>query len=118
MSDGNRSLAELASEYWKLLRAFERSISLAPESAKARLNAQARYSEERLKVILNGLRMKIVSFDGAPFEVNLPVTAINAEDVNSESTCVVERTIEPAVLLGNEVVITGKVFVVEYKATE
>jgi len=72
--------AELASEYWKLLQAFERCAALAPESAKPRLAAQARYSGERLKALLERDGMRIVTFDGVKFEVNLPAVAVNAED--------------------------------------
>jgi hypothetical protein len=106
-------MAELASEYWKLLQAFERSVALAPDPAKARLAAQARYSSERLTNLLERAGMRIVSFDGMKFEVNLPAIAVNAGDISSEQACVVERTLEPAVVTDNSVILTGKVFVVE-----
>jgi hypothetical protein len=107
------SMAELASEYWKLLQAFERSVVLAPDSARARLGAQARYSSERLINLLERAGMRIVSFDGLKFEVNLPAIAINAEDIRPGQACVVERTLEPAVVADNCVIMTGKVFVAE-----
>jgi hypothetical protein len=104
-------MAELASEFWKLLRAFERSAALAPESARARLTAQARYSSERLASSLQKAGLRVVSFDGAQFEVNLPAVAVNAEDIPSGETTVVERTLEPAVVADNGIILTGKVFV-------
>src|SRR5438105_4712348 len=106
-------MAELASEYWKLLQAFERSVVLAPDPARARLGAQARYSSERLANLLERAGLRIVSFDGVKFEVNLPAIAVNAEDIPSGRACVVERTLEPAVVGDNCVIMTGKVFVVE-----
>src|SRR5436309_2544505 len=105
-------LVELASEYWKLIRAFERSIALAPDAHHNRLNAQARYSNGKLDTILNSAGIKIATFEGAEFEINLPVTAVNAEDVSSEGTCIIERTLEPTILVNDEVVLTGKVFLV------
>lgn len=108
-------LVELASEYWKLVRAFERSIALTPDAHHNRLYAQARYSNGRLDTILGRAGVRIATFDGAEFEINLPVTAVNAEDVKSENTCIVERTLEPTILLDDQVVITGKVFLVEKK---
>lgn len=108
-------VAELASEYWKLVRAFERSIALTPAAHHNRLNAQARYATSKLDTILERIGFKIATFDGAVFEINLPVTAVNAEDVNSNSSCMIERTLEPTIILDDQVVLTGKVFLVEKK---
>ena len=105
------SMAALASEYWKLLQAFERSLAFAPDSAKARLSAQVRYSSERLSHLLEAAGLRIVSFDGQLFEVNLPAIAINAEDVQPGQNYVVERTLEPAVVTDSSVIMTGKVFI-------
>jgi hypothetical protein len=110
------SMAELGSEYWKLLQAFERSVVFAPDSAKARLSAQARYASERLTALLEKAGMRIVSFDGLKFEVNLPAIAVNAEDIASDQVCVVERTLEPAVIADSGIIITGKVFISESKS--
>jgi hypothetical protein len=108
-------VAELASEYWKLVRAFERSIALTPEAHHNRLNAQARYATSKLDTLLNRAGIRIATFDGAAFEINLPVTAVNAEDVNSNTPCMIEHTLEPTIILNDQVVLTGKVFLVERK---
>jgi hypothetical protein len=110
------SIAELASEYWKLLQAFERSAVFAPDSARARLNAQLRYSSERLNILLEKAGLRIVSFDGLSFEVNLPAIAVNAEDIPLGQTCVVERTLEPAVVADGGIIMTGKVFIAVTKS--
>ncbi|GAA0026819.1 hypothetical protein [Bradyrhizobium ottawaense] len=108
-------VAELASEYWKLVRAFERSIALTPEPHHNRLHAQARYAHGKLDSILDRAGVRIATFDGAEFEINLPVTAVNAEDMNSGASCIIERTLEPTIILNDQVVLTGKVFLVEKK---
>lgn len=115
MSLRENDAAELASEYWKLVRAFERSIALTPEAHHNRLHAQARYAHGKLDAILDRAGIRITTFDGAEFEVNLPVTAVNAEDVSSDAPCIIERTLEPTVILNDQVVLTGKVFLVEKK---
>jgi hypothetical protein len=94
----NIVLARLAVEYWKLLRSFERAIDLTSQDARVRLSAQARYAAGRLEALLSDAKMKIVSFDGMSFEVNLPAVAINGEDVSGLENVFVERTIEPAVI--------------------
>lgn len=104
-------LARLAVEYWKLLRSFEKARDMAPQDAKVRLSAQGRYAAGRLDALLSDAKMRLVSFDGSLFEINLPATAINSEDVSGLEGAFVERTIEPAVLSGMNVVLMGKVFV-------
>lgn len=66
-------------------------------------------------MIINRAGITIVTFDGAEFEINLPVTAVNAEDVSAGHTCIIERTLEPTVLANDRVVLMGKVFLVEKK---
>lgn len=103
---------ELAAEYWKLLRAFERAIDLAPESAQQRLSSQKKYSEGRLNQLAEQAGIKILSYDGYDFELNLPVTALNADEIGPDERAVVERTLEPTIMAGSAVVKTGKVFVI------
>lgn len=103
-------MAELAAEYWKLLRAFERATTNAPESARGRMTAQARYSAARLDALTGKAGLRVVSFDGLEFEINLPAVAVNAEDVVASQLPVVERTIEPTVMSDSTVILTGKVF--------
>jgi hypothetical protein len=109
----NIILARLAVEYWKLLRSFERAIDVTPHDAKVRLSAQARYAAGRLEELLSDAKMKIVSFDGMTFEVNLPAVAINGEDVSGLHNVIVERTIEPAVIFDMNVILMGKVFLTQ-----
>lgn len=105
-----RAMADLACEYWKLLRAFERSAGMAPEDARARLAAQARYAGAKLDSILQREGLRLIAFDGQRFEVNLPAVAVNAEDFSDAQDTLVERTLEPAVVSDDGVLVTGKVF--------
>jgi hypothetical protein len=110
--------AELASEFWKLLRGFERIVALTPADARQRFAAQARYAAGRLDTILAAAGMRVVSFDGQPFEENMPAIAINADEVaGSPERLIVERTLEPAVVEGMTVVMTGKVYLAKTSDT-
>jgi len=106
-----QSMAELAVEYWKLLRSHERAIAVAPAEAQQRLGAQGRYAAGRLSAILDREGMVVVEFDGQSFEVNLPAIALNADEMPDADGAVVERTIEPAIVAkdGN-VLAMGKVY--------
>src|SRR5882724_10940146 len=107
------TFAVLAVEYWKLHRSFERMADLVPPDSRTRYLAQARYAAGRLDGLLQDANMKLVTFDAQPFEVNLPAIAVNAEDVAGIKDLVVERTIEPAVVRGMDVILTGKVLLVQ-----
>jgi hypothetical protein len=107
----SKATAELASEFWKLLKGFEKAIAMAPIDARPRLLAQARYAASRLDTILAGEDMRIVSFDGGSFEPSMPAVAINADEIaGMPGEWIVERTLEPAVISGVTVVMTGKVY--------
>src|SRR5262249_46283701 len=107
----SKASAELASEFWKLLKAFEKAVALAPIEARPRLLAQARYAASRLVTILAGEDMRIVSFDGGSFEQSIAAVAINADEIaGMPGEPIVERTLEPAVISGVTVIITGKVY--------
>jgi hypothetical protein len=107
------TLAKLAAEYWKLHRSFERMAELVPPDARSRYLAQARFAAGRLDSLLQEVQMRVVSFDAQPFEVNLPAIAVNADDVAGLDQLIVERTIEPAVLRDMDVVLTGKVLLIQ-----
>ncbi len=102
-------LARLAVEHWKLLRSFDKTVDFAPFDARTRLSAQARYAASRLEMLLLDANMRIVSFDGVAFEVNLPAIAINGEDFVGLDNLVVEQTVEPAIVADMTVLLMGKV---------
>ena len=103
------ALARLAVEYWKLLRLVERAIETAPDSARERISSQARYLAGQLETLLDEQEMSLQAFDGMPFEVNLPASAINGDELGNAAAPMVERTLEPAVIRDMRVILSGKV---------
>ncbi len=104
------TMARLAVEYWKLLRVAERTLNVVPETAKERIASQVRYASSRLDALLLEQNMSLQTFDGMRFEVNLPVSAINADEFQEATNSVVERTLEPAVVSNMRILLMGKVF--------
>ena len=102
-------MAELATEFWKLLRNYNRVVEAAPDNLKAGLIAQAKFGNRRLLTILDRHGMHIETFDGMPYSTNLPVTAVNAEDF-VDGDPVIEQTLEPAIIVGTTAVKIGRVF--------
>jgi hypothetical protein len=110
MSNSDATIAQLAVEYWKLLRTVERAVESLPDGAKERFASQARYASGRLDALLLDANMSVQSFDGMDFEVNLPASPVNGEDFIDCGAAIVERTIEPAVILNMRPVVMGKVY--------
>jgi hypothetical protein len=110
MDTVERIVAQLAVEYWRLLRLATRAVALAPEDKRERLAASVRYTAARMSEILAEKKMSIQEFDGLDFEVNLPVSPINGDAFQGEGQLIVERTIEPAIICDTRVIVTGKVF--------
>lgn len=104
------ALAELAIEYWKLLRNYDHVIAAAPEKLKSGLTAQANFGARRLNLILDQAGMHVETFEGQPFSPNLPLTAVNAEDFADIGTAVIDQTLEPTIISGTTPVRTGRVY--------
>ena len=105
----SRTLAYLAVEYWKLLRAFERTIDRLPHEHVAKTAAQLKFSARKLDSLLGEGGLNLVTFDGQKYEPNLPATALNADDFTDGEQLTVETTVEPAVVEDMTVLLLGKV---------
>jgi hypothetical protein len=103
------TLALLAVEYWKLLRVIERALETVPEDGRDRIASTVRYASSRLDALLLEQNISLQAFDGMPFEVNLPASAINADEFQEGASSVVERTLEPAVVSNMRILLMGKV---------
>lgn len=110
VDDHRFAIAELASEYWKLLRNYDHVLAAAPENLRAGLAAQAKFGARRLATILSGAGMRVETFDGVVYSVNLPVTAVNADDFADDVSPVIEQTLEPAIIFGTAAIKTGRVY--------
>lgn len=112
MSQSERdALVKLATEFWRLSRAFERSIIDLPSEKQTRASSQLRYSASRLPMLLSEAGLQIVSYDNEPFEPNLPVSIENADQLQAVDALVIERTLEPTILCDGQVLAVGKVSV-------
>ena len=88
----SKTLAHLAVEYWKLLKAFERTIGRLPHEHVAKTTAQLRFSTGRLDALLKEADLNLVTFDGQKFEPNIPATALNVDDFTDGNILTIETT--------------------------
>lgn len=107
--NNNMTLAHLAVEYWKLLKAFERTIGRLPQEHVAKTTAQLRFSARKLDSLLKDGGLNLVTFDGQKFEPNIPATALNVDDFTDGEILTIETTVEPAVVENMNVLLLGKV---------
>ncbi|WP_395015344.1 hypothetical protein [Dongia sp.] len=106
-------MARLAIEYWKLLRAFERTLDRVAEEHRSKTAAQLKFSASRLDSLTREGGISLATFEGQAFSPNLPVTAVNGEDFEDGAALIIESTLEPAVVQGTRVIAMGKVTLVK-----
>ncbi len=102
-------IADLAVDYWKLMRAFERLLGQVPPERARRAEGQLRFAAGRLTISLEAAGLSLAVFDGRPLDATIPASAINAED--TLDFAIITETLEPAVLAGNRVLRTARVVV-------
>ena len=91
--------ADLAVDYWKLLKVCDRLMKELSEDRRKRIGAQVRFSANRLESHLDALGIELLTFEGLQFGPELPAIAVNANDFGIAETLLVESAIEPAGLL-------------------
>lgn len=102
-------VADLAVEYWKLMRSFERVLGQLPPERARRAEGQLRFAAGRLKINLEAAGLSLAVFDGRPLDATIPASAINADD--ALDSAIITETLEPAVLSGSRVLRTARVVV-------
>jgi hypothetical protein len=102
-------VAKLSLEMWKLLRSFERTLADLPEQKRDQRDAQLRYSRSRLDNLMIEAKLRLLTFDGATYTVNLPVSPLNADDFDGAEDLIIESTVEPAIVSADAVLHVGKV---------
>jgi hypothetical protein len=105
------ALIKLTTEYWRLLKLTERTVTEIQSERTASIAAQLRYSMSRLTTICAEGGLKLIAYDREPYVANLPVTVANSEGTESSDELIVERTAEPTIIADGQVVAMGKVFV-------
>lgn len=108
-STSTAHLARLAVEFWRLLRAYDRLSANVEGDAGARSSAQSRYAANRLHCVLGEAGLRLVVFDGQPYQPGLPVRPLNAEDFAEDDGLFVAMTNEPTIVAGGRVVVLGSV---------
>lgn len=102
-------IARLAVEFWRLLRAYDRLREGLEGDTAGRFAAQSRFAASRLDLILGDAGLRVVTFDGQPYDPGLPVRALNADEFENDDGLVIGSTNEPTIVADGRVVLLGSV---------
>jgi len=102
-------VVNIAVDYWKLMRAFERFLGQLPAEKARRAESQLRFAAGRLKINLDAAGLSLAVFDGRALDATIPASAINADD--ALESAIITETLEPAVLAGSQVLRAARVVV-------
>lgn len=111
ISQTTDSVARLVIEYWKLVRACGKTSDSLPDREARRFAAQVKYSELQLSTIVAHMGIRIVDFEGLPFTLGMAASADNHSDFDGAESLTVVQTIEPAILMDDKILATGRVLV-------
>ena len=116
--DGNldqEEIKQIIVDAWCLMFAYERTINIIPaDKREAEFEKASRIFDA---IFADIFRMesgiKIVAFEGKPYEPNRPVQAVNLDDFSGNKPLIVSETLEPALIKNGKVLHFAKVSLVE-----
>lgn len=102
-----------SADLWRLMFAYERLIESLPAKRQGAAYAKARRLFGSLVPhvldLLDPHGIRIVVFEGLPYEPNYPLEAVNADDFESGESLCVSTTLEPAFVQKGQVLRFAKV---------
>lgn len=111
MANDLENWANLATDYWKLLRSCDRLTESLPGDRSERFAAQLRFSAGRLAQHLSALDIELATFEGQPFGPEIPAVAINHDEFSEADSLIVDKAIEPAIIHKGQVIHSARVAV-------
>ena len=111
--DSQTTIANLALEYWKLLRMFDRVLPNYPPDKQLKLKSQVKYAKSRLDGILEEVNMRLMVYDGETYSPNLPVTVLNLSEYGEDNIPVIEQTLSPTIVCDGKIILMGQVVLEE-----
>jgi len=111
-------VAQLCVEYWKLTRATEKALNSVLSREGKRLEAQLKFSQRQLDVILQELGLRLVDFSGERFHPGLAVSVDNPADYGEDDALIVSKTLEPTIMSEMTVIRLGRVIVAPVEQEE
>jgi len=109
MEEYKSAIIEMAIEFWRFARLFERLLTQLDAGEQKRYINQLRWFRKKVEESLGQAGLRIVDVEGHPFDPGMAATPLNAEGFDSADTLVVDRVLEPIIMEKENVVKTGTV---------
>jgi hypothetical protein len=91
-------LVSIAVEGWRFARVYARAVSKLEGHEQSRYFGQHRYFLDLLDNQLAKVGLRLVAFDGHPYDAGLPLSILNLDEFSPETALVIEQTVEPVVI--------------------
>lgn len=101
----------LAVEGWRFSMTFLGLVEALDLQEQSRHLASWRFYRKQLNDTIQDLGFQIVDLVGHPFDVGLPVRALNLSEFQPDEQLIIDRMLEPVILKDGQVARTGTVMV-------
>ena len=96
-----RSLKNIAVEAWRLERMLAKLLSNLDCKEQARYASKIRWFVKSTYTALDEAGLKLVDYEGHPYDSGIPVTPINLDDFSEEDALYISQMIEPIIIDSN-----------------
>ena len=103
------SIAEIAAESWRYEQALSKAIRRMDPMDAERFYSQYSYFARQVKQAVDEAGLRVVDYAGQPYDVGLPVQAMNLEDFDEDEALIIAQTVEPVIMSEGRVIKTGMV---------
>ena len=96
-----QSIMNMAIEYWRVRRVFERMLTKVEAGEQSRYKNQFRWFIKKMNESLEEVDMNIVNVEGQSFDPGMAATPLNIDEFDESDQLIVEQMIEP-IIMGQE----------------
>lgn len=116
MADNERimnNLVGIAVETYRLKDVFKRALRNADPGEKKKYMSQFNWFEKQVHAALKDMDIRVVDLSGQKYDPGMAVTPINLDDFDMDTGLIIDRMMEPVVMLGDQLIRTGTVILRE-----
>ena len=103
------ALAEILAESWRFEHALEKVMRRMDVMEAERFGRQYGYFSSRVRQAMSAAGMTCLELTGQPYDVGMPVQAVNLDEFGEEEPLIITQMIEPVILCDGRVMKTGMV---------
>ena len=103
------SLADIAAETFRLRGVFRRAVRNADPGEKNKYMSQFNWFEKKVTAALEDMELSVIDLTGQKYDPGMAVTPLNLDDFDTDTGLVIDRMMEPVIMMGDELIRTGTV---------